>query len=95
MRTLLDRRHFVGSASAAGAAGFLGSAPAPADEEPLETTTVRLRVADTPQVVVSGVADNAICEAPLYVAQELLPAEGFTEVRYVPVRSGPLPLHQV
>jgi NitT/TauT family transport system substrate-binding protein len=83
------RRDFATALAGVGAAGFVGTGKVLADEEPLETTTVRLRVADAPQVVVSGVADNAICEAPLYVAQELLPAEGFTDVRYVPVRSGP------
>jgi NitT/TauT family transport system substrate-binding protein len=42
-----------------------------AAEEPLETTTIRLP--KTP----------AICIAPGYVAEELLRAEGFTDVRYV------------
>jgi NitT/TauT family transport system substrate-binding protein len=55
----------------AGAAGFL-AAPRPAGAEaPLETTTVRIT------------KDFAICEAPLYIAEELLRAEGFTDVRYV------------
>ena len=44
---------------------------APAAEGLLETTTVRIS------------KDLAICEAPLEIAEELLRAEGFTDVRYV------------
>jgi NitT/TauT family transport system substrate-binding protein len=65
------RRRFVASASAAGVAGLLGSAPARADEGPLETTTVRL------------LRNTSICQAPGFIAEELLLAEGFTEVRFV------------
>ena len=72
MPTMQSRRDFVTTASAAGAAGLLGSAPALADEGPPETTTIRLR------------HDPSICLAPRYVAEELLRAEGFTDVRYVP-----------
>ena len=63
------------SLSAAAAAGLLG-AGALADEGPPETTTIRL------------VKLPSICVAPYYVAEELLHAEGFTDVRYVTV---PLP----
>ena len=45
-----------------------------AAEEPLETTSVRL-LQGTP-----------ICGAPVYVAEELLRAEGFTDIRYVETR---------
>ena len=48
-----------------------------ADEGPPETTTIRLR------------RDPAICVAPWYIAEELLRAEGFTDIRYVPARSRP------
>ena len=41
-----------------------------ADEGPPETTTIRL-------------PDPRICIAPEYIAEELLRAEGFTDVRYV------------
>jgi NitT/TauT family transport system substrate-binding protein len=47
-----------------------------ADEGPPEITTIRLR------------RDPSICVAPWYVAEDLLRAEGFTDVRYVPVQSG-------
>jgi NitT/TauT family transport system substrate-binding protein len=67
-----SRRDFVASLSLAGAAGLLGGHPALADEGPPETTTVRLPF------------DPAVCLAPIYIAGELLRAEGFTDVRYVP-----------
>ena len=44
-----------------------------ADEGPPETTTIRLR------------RDPSICIAPWYIAEDLLRAEGFTDIRYVPV----------
>jgi NitT/TauT family transport system substrate-binding protein len=69
----VTRRHLVASASAAGAAALLGSTAALADEGPPETTTVRLP------------RSTIICFAPVYVAEELLRAEGFTDVQYVPV----------
>jgi NitT/TauT family transport system substrate-binding protein len=89
MRFAQTRRHFATSILAAGAVSLTGSAPALADEGPPETTTVRLRFEDAPPVVVNGVADIVSCTAPIHVAEELLSAEGFTDVRYVPVRSGP------
>jgi NitT/TauT family transport system substrate-binding protein len=48
-----------------------------AAEEALEITTIRLP--KTP----------AICIAPSYAAEELLRAEGFTDIRYLEVPSGP------
>jgi NitT/TauT family transport system substrate-binding protein len=73
-----SRRHFLASASwaAAGAAGILGSATSLADEGPPEVSTVR--VSKIP----------GICVAPQYVVEELLRAEGFTEVRYVATGAG-------
>src|SRR4051794_3175977 len=65
------RRRFVASASAATVAGLIGTAPALADAVPPETTTVRL------------LRNTSICQAPGFVAEELLRAEGFTEVRFV------------
>src|SRR4051794_14311699 len=76
MRTMQTRRDFVAAASAAGAASLLGPGPAAAEEGPLETTTVRLA------------KSTNICFAPVYVAEELLRAEGFTDVRYVPATTG-------
>ena len=61
--------------SLAGAAGLLDMPPLAA-EDPLETTTVRL-------------AKNAgICMAPQYVAEALLRAEGFADLRYVDLVTG-------
>jgi NitT/TauT family transport system substrate-binding protein len=69
---MISRRRFVKSAALAGAAGALGyGRELLAAEPPPETT--RIRVQDAP----------ITCFAPLYVAEELLKAEGFTEVEYV------------
>jgi NitT/TauT family transport system substrate-binding protein len=56
----------------AGVAGLLRAPPALAAEGVLETTTVRL------------IKSPAPCGAPLFVAEELLRAEGFTDIRYLP-----------
>ena len=77
MQIIQSRRDFLASASLAGAAGVLGARASLADEGPPETTTIRLR------------RDPSICVAPWYVAEDLLRAEGFTDVRYVTVRHGP------
>ena len=71
MRPMQTRRRFLKTLSLAGAASFVTPMGAIAAEEPLETTTIRLP--KTP----------AICIAPTYAAEELLRAEGFTDVRYV------------
>jgi NitT/TauT family transport system substrate-binding protein len=65
------RRRFLTTLSMAGAAGVLRVPPALAVEGALETTTVRLQKA------------LSICISPQYVAEELLRAEGFTDIRYV------------
>jgi NitT/TauT family transport system substrate-binding protein len=70
-----NRRHFLASASFAAAAGVLGPGGSLAGEGPPEVTTVHL--AKIP----------GICIAPQYLAEELLRAEGFTDVRYVPISS--------
>jgi NitT/TauT family transport system substrate-binding protein len=71
MAMMQTRRRFLTTLSLAGVASFT-SAPQPlAAEGPLETTSVRV-------VKVPG-----ICVAPQYVAEELLRAEGFTDVRYI------------
>ena len=79
MTTDQTRRHLLATLAAAGAAGFVRTASSLAAEGPPETTVVRL--AKTPD----------ICGAPQYVAEQLLRAEGFTDVRYVEV---PLPTAQ-
>ena len=67
----LARRRFLTTASLAVATNLVRSRRLLAGEETLETTSVRL-FRGTP-----------ICGAPVYVAEELLRAEGFTDVRYV------------
>jgi NitT/TauT family transport system substrate-binding protein len=69
MRVMQSRRGYVASAAAA---SLLGSAPTLADEGPPETATVRIR------------RDPSICTAPQVVAEDLLHAEGFTDIYYVP-----------
>jgi NitT/TauT family transport system substrate-binding protein len=76
MQTIRSRRDFLASLSAAGAAGILGGRSSLADEGPPEVATIRL-------TKVAG-----ICIAPQYVAEELLRAEGFTDVRYVATEAG-------
>jgi NitT/TauT family transport system substrate-binding protein len=65
------RRDFITSTSALSAASLLGISSRAAADPPLETTTVRL--AKWP----------VSCIAPQFVAEALLRAEGFTDVRYV------------
>jgi NitT/TauT family transport system substrate-binding protein len=83
MQTFRSRREFLAGLSAAGAAGLLGPRAPLADEAPPETTTLRLR------------RDPSICVAPWYIAEDLLRAEGFTDVRYVPVQDGPPYAHMI
>jgi NitT/TauT family transport system substrate-binding protein len=68
------RREFLGRAALATTAGLVGlHRAAGAAEPPPETTRIKL------------VRENSICLAPLYVGEELLRGEGFTDVRYVPI----------
>ena len=76
MPAVQNRRRFLATLSSAGAAGLVGSAKSFAEEGPPETTTLRLAKI------------NGICIAPQYVAEELLRAEGFTDIRYVPTDAG-------
>src|SRR6266446_5844816 len=73
MRITQNRREFLTTLSLAGAASLVRSPPALPAEGALETTTVRLAKTD------------GLCIAPQYIADELLRAEGFTDVRYVDV----------
>jgi NitT/TauT family transport system substrate-binding protein len=77
MRMIQSRRDFLAGLSLAGAASVLGTRRLVASEAPPETTTIRLNK-------IPG-----ICIAPQYVAEELLRAEGFTDVRYVETEAGP------
>ena len=73
MAMMQTRRRFLTTASLAAAANLVRSRRLLAGEEALETTSVTL--AKTP----------ALCNAPQFIAEELLRAEGFTEVRFVEV----------
>lgn len=70
MRTSQTRRDLTATLALAGAGALLPNLPALADEGPPETTTIRLRRAPT------------ICVAPEQIAESLLRAEGFTDIRY-------------
>jgi len=71
VRTTYTRRRFLTTASLAGAASLVGARRSLAGEGPPEKTTVRI-------AYLSG-----LCIAPQFVAEALLRAEGFAEVRYV------------
>jgi len=66
-----NRRRFLTQLSCAGAAGLMASTKSLAQEAPPETTTIRLA------------RNSGICTAPQYVADELLRAEGFTDIQHV------------
>jgi NitT/TauT family transport system substrate-binding protein len=70
MSMMQTRRRFLSALTASGAA-LLAHRPSLAAEGPPETSVVRL-----PKI-------PAVCLAPQYVAEELLRAEGFTDIRYV------------
>ena len=76
MQIIQSRRDFLAGLSSAGAAGFLRARRSLASEDPPEVTAVRL------------VKLRGICLAPQYVAEELLRAEGFTEIGYVEMQPG-------
>jgi NitT/TauT family transport system substrate-binding protein len=71
MTIVQTRRRFLTSLAAAGAAGLAHASGARGAEGALETTTVRID------------KDRSTCAAPQDVAEELLRAEGFTDIRYV------------
>jgi NitT/TauT family transport system substrate-binding protein len=73
MQIAQSRRHFLNTLSAAGAAVLMGGRSSLAEEGPPETTSIRL----------AYYSNN--CLAPLLVAEDLLRAEGFTDIRYVSV----------
>ena len=76
MPMMQTRRRFLTNLSVAGAAGLVRAPRVLAAEGALETTTVRLPKSE------------GICVAPQYVVEELLRAEGFTDIRYVPLPAG-------
>jgi NitT/TauT family transport system substrate-binding protein len=69
----VSRRRFLEGLTLTGTAGLLGlHARRVAAEPPPETTTLRLVV-----------ARGSICAAPMFLAEDFLPGEGFTEVQYL------------
>ena len=77
MQTTQTRRRFLTTTlSLAGAAGLVRARPALAGDGAPEITSVRIQ------------KSSSICNAPRYVAEELLRAEGFTDIRYVSVPTG-------
>jgi NitT/TauT family transport system substrate-binding protein len=71
MAIMQTRRRFLTTLSLAGAAGLVRAPRVLAAEGLLETTI--LRIANR----------HSLCNAPQHVAEELLRAEGFTEIRYI------------
>ena len=71
-----NRRSFLATMSSAAAAAVIGPSHSSARDASPETTTIRL--ARSPSV----------CIAPQYIAGELLRAEGFSDIRYVPSDGG-------
>ena len=76
MSVVQTRRRFLTTLSAVGAAGLVRAPPSLAADGALETTTARI------------LKIPAICLAPQYVSEELLRAEGFTDIRYVDLLQG-------
>ena len=70
------RRRFLTTASMAGAASLVRAPLSAAAEGSLETTTVRIA------------KNEGICIAAQYIANDLLRAEGFTDIRHVFVMTG-------
>ena len=71
MQIAPTRRRFLTTLTMAGAAGSLRAPLSLAAEGPPETTVVRIA------------NRHSLCNAPQHVAEELLRAEGFTEIRYI------------
>jgi NitT/TauT family transport system substrate-binding protein len=69
MMSKQTRRRFLTTLSMTGVAGLLRPRRALAAEGALETATVRLQM-------------PGLCVAPVYIAEALLRAEGFTDIRY-------------
>jgi NitT/TauT family transport system substrate-binding protein len=73
MHVIQNRRTFLAGAAIAGAASLLGSITSAHAEPPPETTSVRL----------GRWVGGAYCWGALYLAGELLRADGMTDVQYV------------
>jgi hypothetical protein len=77
MHIMQSRRDFLTTLFAAGSAGFMDARGSLADEGSPAPTTVRRTSA------------SGICVAPQYLAGNLLRADGFSDVRFVPGITGP------
>jgi NitT/TauT family transport system substrate-binding protein len=73
----MHRREFLCGIRGAAGAALVGFRPRPANAEPPPETS-KLRLLKT----------TSMCWAPQYVAEELLKAEGFTDVSYVEIPAG-------
>jgi NitT/TauT family transport system substrate-binding protein len=71
MLVVHTRRRFLTTASMAGVVGLVDAPAVLAEEGSLETTAVRLE------------RSAALCIAPQYLVDELLRADGFTDIRYI------------
>jgi NitT/TauT family transport system substrate-binding protein len=71
MPMMQTRRRFLTTLAAAGGAGFAHAPRVRAAQEAPETASVRID------------KDRSTCAAPQDVAEQLLRAEGFTDIRYV------------
>ena len=70
-----SRREFLSTATLGGAGALLGlPSELFAAEPPPETTKIRL-----------AYHSNSLCHAPLYIAEDLLRGEGFTDVQYLKI----------
>ena len=85
MQIIQSRRDFLASLSATTAASVLGCGRSLADEGPPETTTIRIRREPATETVrlLDQAVEKPLCIAPEYMAEELLSAEGFTDIQYV------------
>jgi NitT/TauT family transport system substrate-binding protein len=83
MLMMQSRRRFLTIAALAGAAALVRAPRLRAAEGALETSTIRLP------------KSASICSAPGYVADELLRAEGFTDIRYVELLTPTAPVEAV
>ena len=79
MQIIQNRRHFLAGAAAAGAAGLLGTTTRAQAEAPPEDD-------QRPLAAFANVSD---CQAAMYVSEELLRAEGFTDVQLRDIGHGP------
>jgi NitT/TauT family transport system substrate-binding protein len=79
MALLKTRRQLLSTMALAGIAGLIRAPRVLATEQPLETTAVRLQ-------------RPGLCVSALYIAEQLLRSEGFTDISYVDAIGATLPV---